>query len=65
MTRIVINTTTNGRAQLPMSVRALLNIVSGDQLIVEIIDVIHVGKDGVSALAQGTKSTVKPNAIHK
>ena len=65
MTRIVINTTTNGRAQLPMSVRALLNIVSGDQLIVEIIDVIHVGKDGVSALAQGTKSTVKLNAIHK
>ena len=52
MVRIVINTTTNGRAQLPMSVRALLNIASGDQLIVEIIDVIHVGKDkyiGVSS----------------
>lgn len=65
MIRIVINTTTNGRAQLPMSVRALLNIASGDQLIVEIIDVIHVGKDGVSEIAQSTKSTVKPNAIHK
>ena len=65
MVRIVINTTTNGRAQLPMSVRALLNIASGDQLIVEIIDVIHVSKDGVSEIAQSTKSTVKPNAIHK
>ena len=65
MTRIVIKTTTNGRAQLPMNVRALLNIASGDQLIVEIIDVIHVGKDGVSALAQSTKSTVTHNAIYK
>ena len=65
MIRIVINTTTNGRAQLPMSVRALLNIASGDQLIVEIIDVIHIGKDGISALSRSTKSTVKPNAIHK
>ena len=59
MTRIILNTTTNGRAQLPMNVRSLLNIVSGDQLIVEIIDVIHLGNTDVSALSRSEKSKVK------
>ena len=59
MTRMILNTTTNGRAQLPMNVRTLLNIASGDQLIVEIIDVIHLGKNNVSALNQNPKSKVK------
>ena len=42
-----------------MNVRSLLNIVSGYQLIVEIIDVIHLGNTDVSALAGSDKSKVK------
>ena len=60
MTRIILNTTTNGRAQIPMSVRQLLNIISGDQIIVEIIDVIHIAEDNVTSLPQNGKSKVKP-----
>ena len=52
MTRIILNTTTNGRAQIPMSVRQLLNIISGDQIIVEIIDVIHIGQDNAMSIDQ-------------
>ncbi len=59
MTRIILNITTNGRAQLPMSVRELLNIASGDQLIVEITDIIHIGNRDVSALARSDKSKVR------
>ncbi len=59
MTRIILNITTNGRAQLPMSVRSLLNIVSGDQLIVEIIDVIHHDNTDVSTSSGNNKSKVK------
>ena len=42
MTRIILNITTNGRAQIPMNIRKLLNITTGDQIMVEIIDVIHI-----------------------
>ena len=59
MTRIILNITTNGRAQLPMSVRELLNIASGDQLIVEITDIIHIGNRDVSALSRSDKSKVR------
>lgn len=52
MTRIILSTTTNGRAQIPMSVRQLLNITSGDQIIVDIVDVIHFKQDIVSSIDQ-------------
>ena len=42
-----------------MSVRHLLNIISGDQIIVEIIDVIHIGRDNVKAIDHNSKSKVK------
>ncbi len=58
MTRIILNTTTNGRAQIPMSVRQLLNITSGDQIIVEIIDVIHIGQDNLPGAGQNDEPKV-------
>jgi bifunctional DNA-binding transcriptional regulator/antitoxin component of YhaV-PrlF toxin-antitoxin module len=58
MIRIILNTTTNGRAQIPMGVRQLLNIISGDQIIVEIIDVIHIGQDNAMSIDQISKSKV-------
>ena len=58
MTRIILNTTTNGRAQIPMSVRQLLNITSGDQIIVEVIDVIHIGQDNLQAIGSNDESKV-------
>ena len=32
----------NGRAQIPMNIRKLLNITTGDRIIIKIVDGVHI-----------------------
>jgi bifunctional DNA-binding transcriptional regulator/antitoxin component of YhaV-PrlF toxin-antitoxin module len=44
MTKTTVRVTNNGRAQIPYDVRVSLGISIGDQLVIEILEIIHPGQ---------------------
>lgn len=66
MTKTTMRVASNGRAQIPYDVRMKLGIDAGDQLVVDILEVIHPGvgeiahKDGVIEKLKKGSSEGKP-----